>query len=922
MEMPNRYDFKEAEARWQKNWDARGLYRFRPEDPGELFSIDTPPPTVSGKLHIGHVFSYTQTEIIARYQRMRGRNVYYPFGFDDNGLPTEMLTERDNDVRGEALSREEFTKLCLATSAKYSGLFRDLWKSLGFTADWDSAYSTISDSSRRISQRSFLDLLAKRRVYRREMPTLWCTGCKTAFAQAEIEDQPKAGRFHYLNFKTVEGDPIPIATTRPELLPACVAVFVHPENAKFKALIGRRAIVPLFGQEVPVLADAKADPEKGTGVVMCCTFGDTTDIEWWKMHNLPLRIAFTDAGHMTELAGPYAGLYKTKARTAIVEALKESGALYDEKEIPAETRFVNTHERCGTEVEYLVKKQWFISIVDAKRELIEQGAKVKWHPEHMGIRYRNWVENLSWDWAISRQRFFGVPIPVWYCNECGKIMTPRDSQLPVNPLVDRPAKPCECGCNEFTPERDVLDTWATSSVTPQINARWGEADERKGFRPMTMRPQAHDIIRTWAFYTIVKSFYHFGDIPWKDAVISGHCVKRGAAPSAQAAQVAGKDYARKSKISKSKDGEAYSPQALIEKHSADAIRWWTASGKLGTDVVFDEAEVVDTNRLLTKIWNASRFALQFLQGYAPPAAKPELDPIDRWFLSKLNRLVAYYHQNFDQHEFYPQRMELQNLFWHDFCDNYIEYAKDRLYNVERRGARSAEAAKWTLHHGLLAILKLFAPYIPHITEEIYALHFRALEGAESIHKTRLPEADPTAKDEEAEAAGDLLCDLVGLVRGFKTRGGWSIALPVKRVVVAGPAEKVRLGALVAKDLQAIACAESVEFVDAAPEGLAFLDETLEDGAIRLAVVPDEEAVRGARVASILKSGVKKMRKARGIAEGDTVAKLLVACPDELRPVVERERDRILFNAKAADLVVGPVENGEPLDEGLAIAIEA
>ncbi len=627
---------------------------------------------------------------------------------------------------------------------------------------------------------------------------------------------------------------------------------------------------------------------------------------------------------MTELAGPYRGLFKAKARAAIAEALRESGALYAEKEIPAETRFVNTHERCGTEVEYLVKKQWFISIVEHKARLIEQGAKVRWHPEHMGIRYRNWVENLSWDWAISRQRFFGVPIPVWYCNACGKVITPRDSQLPVNPLVDRPHKPCPCGCDEFTPERDVLDTWATSSVTPEINARWGEPDERPDFRPMTMRPQAHDIIRTWAFYTIVKSLYHHGDIPWRDAVISGHCVKRGpgAATGGDGVKVEGKDFTRKSKISKSKDGEQFSPQRLIETHSADAIRWWTSSGKLGTDVVFDEAEVVDTNRLLTKLWNASRFALPFLEGYRPPAARPPLEPIDRWLMAKLDKLVAFYHLNFANYEFYPQRMELQNFFWHDLCDHYIEYAKDRLYNVSRRGAASAEAAKWTLHHALLAVLKLFAPYIPHITEEIYDKHFRAIEGLPSIHKSRLPQADPAANaDPEAEAAGDLLCELVGIVRGYKTRQGFSIALPVKRVVVAAPPEKAALGQLIAKDLQAIACAEAVEFTAAADPGPAFLEETLEEGRIRVAVVPDEEAVRGARVASLVKSGVRKLRKARGIDEADAVGRLLIACPDDLKPVLERERERILFNAKAAELVVGPVADGLALDEGITVGLE-
>lgn len=923
MELPKHYDFKEAEARWQKTWAENKLYRFDPSASGELFSIDTPPPTVSGKLHIGHVFSYTQTEIIARYMRMNGRNVYYPFGFDDNGLPTEMLTEREHGVRGESLTREEFTKLCLDTSAKYSTLFRDLWLSLGFTADFDTAYSTISDSSRRISQRSFLDLLRQDLVYRREMPTLWCTGCKTAFAQAEIEDKPKAGKFRYLNFKTPDGADIPIATTRPELLSSCVAVFIHPENPKFKALIGGRAIVPLFGHDVPILADEKADPEKGTGVVMCCTFGDTTDIDWWKTHQLPLRISFQDDGRMNELAGPFANLKKTEAREKIVEALRETGALYNETDIAAETRVVNTHERCGTEVEYLVKKQWFIKIVDQKDELIRMGEKVNWYPSHMGIRYRHWVENLGWDWAVSRQRFFGVPIPVWYCADCPRVLVPRDSDLPINPLVDKPHKPCECGSSRFIPERDVLDTWATSSVTPEINSRWGEEDERFKFRPMSIRPQAHDIIRTWAFYTIVKSYYHFKDIPWKDAVISGHTVKKGIPENAKQDQstLAGKEYTRKSKISKSKDGDQFSPQKLIETHSADAIRWWTASGKLGTDVVFDEQEVVETNRLLTKIWNASRFALQFIADYDPQQKPKEFLPVDRWFLSRLNRLVGQYHQNFAEYEFHPQRIELQNTFWHDFCDHYIELVKHRLYHTEGWGEDAALAARHTLYHGLLDLLKLFAPYIPHITEEIYQLHFRTFEGADSLHQTHLPVVDPAKNDPEAEAAGDLLCELVGLVRGYKTRNQFSQALAVKQILVVAPVETNRLGRMIARDLAGISQSAAVVFVDEAPDGIEFMEETLLDGKLRISVEMDPDALRGAQLAATVKAAVNEAKKPLGLKSKDPVKALLIDAPAELAAILEADVDRLKYQNKAEHIRFESLAEGVDAGEGIRVAVE-
>lgn len=907
MEIPKKYDFKAAEAKWQNIWKERGVFSFDPGAEGEIFSIDTPPPTVSGKLHIGHVFSYTQTDIIARYQRMNGMNVLYPFGFDDNGLPTEMLTERDHGVKGESLSREEFTKLCLETSWKYSELFKSLFESLGFSVAWEIAYRTISESSRRISQRSFLDLLGKGKVYRREMPTLWCTRCKTSFAQAEIEDRNKAGIFYYLNFSIPGGGFLPIATTRPELLGSCVAIFVHPENPKFASFIGGQALVPIFGQMVPVIGDIKADPEKGTGVVMCCTFGDTTDIQWWREHNLPLCISFNDDGTMSPAAGSFAGLTRVEARKSIVERLNSEGLIFRQEDIPAETRFVNTHERCGNEVEYLVKNQWFVSVVDHKEELIGQGNKVNWYPGHMKTRYVHWVENLSWDWAISRQRFFGVPIPVWYCEACGEVKAASDAGLPVNPMIDFPGSSCSCGCDKFIPETDVLDTWATSSCTPQINFKWGEIDEVKGIFPMSMRPQAHDIIRTWAFYTIVKSWFHFGEVPWRDAVISGHTVKKGSGVGeAVELKVAGKDYARKSKISKSKDGDRFSPQRLIEEYSADAIRYWTSSGKLGTDIVFDDTEVEETNRLLTKLWNASRFALKFLEGLGKPEKPANLTPVDRWVLTRFNRVVETYHRNFSEYEFFPQRVELQNFFWHDFCDNYIEFVKDRFYNSEGRDASEAEAARYTLYTVLLGILKMFTPYIPHITEEIFSLHFAGAEGIDTIHATRLPLPDVSREDPEAFTAGEFLSRLVTLVRGVKTRNQFSLMLPVSTLVVEGPAQLLEYGEMISRDLGAIVVATGVSFVETdshEAEGHEFITEAIElpEGIVRVHVEMDREAVMGAQAASIVKRESTRVKKEKGMKAADPVNKMIVTCPPSMRHLLEREIDRLLFNTKATNI---------------------
>lgn len=901
MEISKNYDFKTAEAKWQQWWKEKGIFKYDPKARGQVFSIDTPPPTVSGKLHIGHVFSYTQTDIIARYMRLKGCNVYYPFGFDDNGLPTEMLTEREHGIRGENLTREEFTDLCMKTAEKYCELFQGLFESLGFSVAWETAYHTISEQCRRISQRSFLDLLNKGMVYRREMPTLWCTKCKTAFAQAEIEDINKAGMFNYLNFE-VDGERVlPIATTRPELLSSCVAIFVHPENPRFASMIGKEAKVPLFGQSVPIIGDAKADPEKGTGVVMCCTFGDTTDVQWWREYNLPLRISFNDDGTMNDLAGPFSGMTIKEAKAAVIEKLKEEGYIFRQEDIPAENRAVNTHERCGTEVEYLVKNQWFVSIVSRKDELIRQGEKVNWYPGHMLTRYRHWVENLSWDWAISRQRFFGIPIPVWYCEDCGQIIAAEESALPVNPLTDRPGKACSCGCDRFIPEADVLDTWATSSCTPQLNALWGEANERDLPAPMSMRPQAHDIIRTWAFYTIVKSTYHFDRIPWENAVISGHTVKRGdgAAKGGDAATVAGKDYARKSKISKSKDGDRFSPQHLIEEYSADAIRYWTSSGKLGTDVVFDETEVVETNRLLTKLWNSARFTLNLIDGYKPGSQAPELTTIDKWILGRMASTLDNYHRYFAEFEFFPARIELQSFFWHDFCDNYIEIVKNRFRDDATADEASRESARYTLYNVLLTILKLFTPFIPHVAEEIYSLYHAGIEGIESIHQTCYPDSSLFPREEEALQAGDMMCELIRMVRGYKTKAQLSLMLPIANLWIASDAKGQALVNSISQDLAAVAVANNIVVSETLPGQTAemILEEVLEQNEHKytLAIEMDQEALRGAQLASAVKKAVTAAKKEQGINAKTPVASVTIKASVEIADILRREEQRLKYN---------------------------
>src|SRR3954469_17981573 len=552
MGFPQRYDPAEAERRWQDTWASARVFEFDPNDPRPPFAIDTPPPTVSGTIHIGHVYSYVQAEAMARFWRMQGHNVYYPFGFDDNGLPTERFVEKLRGIRARDLSRPEFIATCLQVSREFEDRFETFWRGLGMSVDWRLRYSTIDPAARRISQWSFLDLHRKGLIYRAQSPNPWCIECQTAIAQAEMEDAERTTTFWTLDFgfaidqQSAIYNPkskIEIATTRPELLPACVAVFVHPEDARFTQLIGQTAIVPLFGRAVPILADAAVDPSKGSGAVMCCTFGDTTDVAWWRAHNLPLIPLITRQGRLSADGGAYAGLSLAEARKQIITDLRDAGLLLAER--PAE-QTVRVHERCKTPLEILETQQWFIRVLDAKTALLAAGRQIAWRPEYMRARYEHWVENLAWDWCISRQRFYGVPFPVWHCDQCGAIILADEAQLPIDPSVNSPARRCDCGNAELRPDPDVMDTWATSSMSPQIAARMFERPQlyRQLF-PMHMRPQAHDNIRVWAFYTIVKSHYHFGSIPWETLMISGH----GLDPAGH-------------KISKSRPNASSGPEAL------------------------------------------------------------------------------------------------------------------------------------------------------------------------------------------------------------------------------------------------------------------------------------------------------------------------------------------------------------------------
>lgn len=715
--MEKNYDFGKIENQMQTLWLSESIYEYDTTGEGELYSIDTPPPTVSGSLHIGHIFSYVQAEMIARYKRMRGYKIFYPFGFDDNGLPTERLVEKELGKSAKDFSREAFIENCLQITDDYEEAFKSLWQSLGFSVDWNLKYKTIGPLAQRISQRSFLDLYAKKKAYLKESPVLWCTECQTSIAQAELESTEKETTFNTIRFKLASGDDLLIATTRPELLFGTVCIFVNPRDERYGHLIGDTALVPLYEHAIPILGDEQVSIDKGTGVVMCATFGDTTDLEWYEKHTLPYRHVINADGTIASDVPLIGGLHLKKARRAILALLEERQLLIHSEIIHHTT---SVHERCGTPIEIIPSKQWYIDILSEKQRFLDAADEINWHPEHMKSRYINWVENLKWDWCISRQRYFGIPFPLWYCSKCGEPMMAEPHQLPINPMETQPERACACGNTEFIPETAVMDTWATSSTTPMINAKWleEEGDISQQLLPMSMRTQAHEIIRTWAFYSIVKSLYHFDRVPWKDIMICGFVLaKKG------------------EKISKSKNNATLTPQSLIETHSADAIRYWAATAKLGTDTFFSEEDLKVSKRFINKLWNASKFAMSHLNDF-DRANEMKLLATDKWIIERAKETMLSAQKHLDNYEIGLARHEIDLFFWRDFCDHYLEIVKERLYQPEKHGHLERRGAQYALYVSLLILLKLYAIFIPHMTEYLYQQFYREREGKVSLHQLR------------------------------------------------------------------------------------------------------------------------------------------------------------------------------------------
>jgi valyl-tRNA synthetase len=816
-----------AEEKWARAWSEAGAYRFDEAATLPTYVIDTPPPTVSGSLHVGHVFSYTQTDVVARHRRMAGHNVFYPMGWDDNGLPTERRVQNYFHVRCEPalpyehglrlpmaddaarkaapprrVSRTNFIELCEELTAEDERAFKDLWTRLGLSVDWSLEYSTISRLSRRLAQASFLDLQRKGFVYALEAPFMWDVDFGTAVAQAEVEDRPQKGAFHQIRFGVEGGGAFTIATTRPELLPACVAVAAHPEDERYRALFGKRAVTPVFKAPVTIFPSDKVDREKGTGILMVCTFGDATDVQWWKEEKLPLRQVIGRDGRLVpvEFGSPafpsldpaaaqaaYARLQGQKvgeARKQVVEMLREpahdaggGGAAPLQGEPQPIEHAVKFYEKGDRPLEFVTTRQWFVRLVDRKAELVKAGEGVQWHPEFMGKRFRDWTENLQFDWCVSRQRYFGVPIPAWYPvgasgeTDFATPILPAEASLPVDPMIQAPPGFDEAQRDQpggFRADPDVFDTWFTSSLSPQIATGWIDRPERHArLFPMDLRPQSHEIIRTWAFYTVVKAQLHEEQVPWRHAAISGWVL----------------DPDRK-KMSKSK-GNVLTPTHLLEQFGSDAVRYWALSAKLGVDTAFDEKVLKVGRRLVVKLYNVAKYVLA-QSGQDGPITHA----LDRGFVARLRDLVVEASRNLEDLE-HARSLELtEQFFWGRFTDTYVEMVKARA-RAEGDPASRASAVG-ALRLGLSVLLRLFAPFLPFITEEAWSWSFAGQSGQPSIHRAPWP----TAAELAAQGAGDgaVFDTAVGFletVHRAKGTAGASVGRHVSLLRVAMSAETAR-----------------------------------------------------------------------------------------------------------------------------------
>jgi valyl-tRNA synthetase len=865
-EVPDKVSTDGLETKFDERWTAEQTFAFdRTKTRDEIYSIDTPPPTASGSLHVGHVFSYTHTDIVARYKRMRGLEVFYPMGWDDNGLPTERRVQNYYGVRVDLslpydpdftppfegtgksvkaadqvpISRRNFVELCERLTAEDEKQFEELWRRLGISVDWAQTYQTIGDVSRATAQRAFVRNLQRGEAYQAEAPGLWDVTFQTAVAQAELEARDYPGHFHKVAFHQADGEPVYIETTRPELIPAVVALIAHPDDERYQHLFGTTVTSPLFGVEVPVLAHHLAEPDKGAGIAMCCTFGDLTDVQWWRELQLPTRSIINRDGRITREVpewlpgGPGAELFEAEvagkttfsARKAIVDALVASGDMPTEP--VATQRKANFFEKGDKPLEIVTSRQWYIRNggrdKELREELLGRGKELDFHPDFMRVRYENWVNGLNGDWLVSRQRFFGVAIPLWYPIDAnGEVdydhpIVPAEESLPIDPTSQAPAGYTEDQRGQaagFVGDADVMDTWATSSLTPQIVGGW-ERDQDLFDRvyPMDLRPQGQDIIRTWLFSTVVRSHLENKVLPWKNATISGWIL----------------DPDRK-KMSKSK-GNVVTPMDLLVEHGSDAVRYWAASARLGTDAAFEVGQMKIGRRLAIKVLNASKFALSFGGGAGSEIA---LDPaavtvaLDRSMLAGLAGVVEQATTALESYD-HTRALELTETFFWAFCDDYLELVKDRAYGAGDDAANlSAEttSARTTLAIALDTMLRLLAPYLPFATEEVWSWW---REG--SVHRAEWPVAGPLRAASDGADPADLAAagHALAALRKVKSEAKASMRTPIVAASLAVPAASLTAVETAVEDIKAAGRVTGALDLVAAAEGQG--DQAVQGGMV-------------------------------------------------------------------------------------------
>jgi valyl-tRNA synthetase len=785
---PKRPNIREIEEKWQKRWEELELYRFDPNFEAKVYSIDVPPRYVSGPLHVGHAISYTHIDFIARYKRMRGFNVFNPFCVDANGLPIEVNVEKMGIVP-ENVGREKFVEECKKFGEKNIEKIKEQFKLLGHSFDPSIYYATDSPEYRRVTQITFIELYKKGLIYRGKYPITFCPRCKTAIADAEIEYKERETSIYTLKFyiKDAKDSYITIATTRPELLSVCQLIAVNPGDKRFTNIIGKKAITPLYQKEVKIVADSQVDPKFGTGIVMICTFGDKEDVEWGYKYKLEFIKAINEEGKLTEVSGNYKGMSINEARNRICEDLRKQGLLLKESSL---TQRVGVCWRCATPVEFIVTTQWFLKMLQFKEKIIEIQSQIKWYPEYMRKRLINWIDSLRWDWCISRQRYFATPIPVWECGDCEYIVLANPEDCYVEPYKDAPpTEKCPKCKGKLYGSKEVFDTWFDSSITPLYNAGW-RRDEKlfKKLYPMSLRPQAHDIIRTWAFYTIFRSYLLTNEPPFKEIAISGFIL----APDGRPMHASW--------------GNVVDPLEIIEKYGTDALRYFAANCGLGVDTPFNWEKTEHGVNFLIKLWNICRFSFPHISNFSITQEEYEYTITDRWLLSLLKKLIDSTTEAYENYEFHRAIREIETFVWHKLADNYLEIVKHRLYEPEIYKLKH-KGAQRTIYLTLLSVLKLLSPILPHITEELYEILFKDKEKKKSIHQTLWPYLE--FYDEEALKAGDRMLEILSALRKWKHKKGMSLGAFVKKVVVFTKIDKYI--PLIKDELQGAMRIEEIQF---------------------------------------------------------------------------------------------------------------